>query len=467
MLKLFRRSAAPVLATAILAGAATVLVTVLPQLDFAYRQPELHVGLESAAALIGLLASYLLFGRFRRRRRLDDLALFIALALFALSNLFFAALPAMLFDVGSTKFSTWAAVSGRLLGAAALAVGAFAPATHVRLTARATTLALAVPVALLALTALLVGALVSSFPTGVEAELSPEASERPRLIGHPAVLVVQLVLAALFAAAAVGFARKSEREDDGFLRLLAVGSVLGAFARVNYFLYPSLYTEWIYSGDAFRFAFYVVVLAAALREISSYWAAASRAAVLDERRRIARDFHDGVAQELVFVGMNLKRLDQEDPRVKRATAGVERGLEDARRAIEALADPVDEPLDVILTRIARDVAERENTQVALALAPGVKAPADTREALSRIVAEAITNAARHGHADLVRVELDNRRGLALRITDTGTGFEPGAPRIESGGGFGLRTMRERASAVGAEFRIRSQYGQGTEVEVKL
>ena len=464
---MLRRTAAPVLATAILGGLATVLVTVLPELQFAYREPELHIGFESAAALIGLLVSYLVFGRFQRRRRLDDLALFMALSVFAISNLFFAAVPAMVFDVGSAKFSTWAALSGGLLGAAALAAGAFVPARRLHLSRRLTAAVLLSPVALLAATALVVGLLVSTLPSGVEADLSPEESGRPTLIGHSAVLAAQLVVGGLFGAAAIGFTRRSEREGDAFVRWLAVGSVLGGLARVNYFLYPSLYSEWVYIGDAFRLLFYVVVLLAALREISSYWKAASQAAVLEERRRIARDLHDGLAQELAFVGRNLKRLDQENQYVKRAAGGIERGLDDARRAIAVLAEPVEEPLDVVLARAAHDVAMREGTEVVLALAPGIEAPAETREALVRIVSEAITNAARHGRADLVHVELENGKRLCLRVRDTGAGFDGTERRGNARRGFGLRTMRERAAALGGEFGITTEPGRGTEIEVVL
>ena len=79
-----------VVAAAFVGAALTALVTLSPPLHFVHRQHELHVGFATAAALIGLLASYLLFGRFQRRRRLDDLALFIALSLYALANLWFA-----------------------------------------------------------------------------------------------------------------------------------------------------------------------------------------------------------------------------------------------------------------------------------------------------------------------------------------------------------------------------------------
>ena len=465
---MLRRSTAPVLATAIFAGFVTALLAVLPALQVAYRQHEVHVAFETAAALVALLASYLVFGRFRRRRRLDDLALFVALALFALTNLFFAALPAMVFDVAAAPFSTWAALLGRLLGAVALTAGAFLPVRRVRLVRRATVLACVTPFVLLGTTAIVVGALVSKLPSGVEVVLAPEAVGRPRLVGNPAVLALQLLVGALFAASAVAFARRSNRERDRFVAWLAVACVLAAFARVNYFLYPSLYTDWVYIGDALRLLFYVVVLAAALREIKSYWEGASRAAVLEERRRIARDLHDGLAQELAFVGRNLRRLDQENPYVRRAAAAVERGLDDARRAIAALAEPVDEPLDVVLARAARDVAAREGTEVILALAPDVDAPVETREALVRIVSEAITNAARHGRADLVRVELENGSRLRVRVRDSGVGFDPATPGPrDERGGFGLHSMRERAAALGGELRVDAEPGRGTEVEVVL
>lgn len=272
---MLRRPAAPVVAAAVLSAGATALLALLPGLRFAYREAEVDVGFETAAALVGLLAAYLLLGRFDRRRRLDDLALFCALALFALTNLLFAAVPAVASDPWSAKVSTWAAVFGRLLGALALALAAFVPPTRLHVSRRVRVLALSLPVLAVATTAVIVSLLLPTLPTGIEPELSPEASVRPRLIGHPAILGMQLVGAALFAAAALGFARRAARERDAFVSSLAIASVFASFARVNYFLYPSLYTEWVYTGDAFRLLFYGFVLAAALREISSYWKSAS------------------------------------------------------------------------------------------------------------------------------------------------------------------------------------------------
>jgi signal transduction histidine kinase len=460
-----RRSSGLVLAAVLVSGVATALVAFVPSFHFAYRQHELHVSFETAAALIGILATYLLLGRFRQTRSLDDLVLFWALALFALTNLFFGALPAVVSDARSQAFGTWAALGGRFLASVVFAAASFAPRTRLSLSRRADALALLAPAALLAVVATVAASLSSRLPAGVEVELVPETSGRPRLDGHPVVLAVQLVATVLFAAAAVGFSRRGARRPDAFVSWLAVASALAAFSRLNYFLYPSLYTEWVYSGDAFRLAFYVIVLVAALREIASYWQSAAAAAVLEERRRIVRDLHDGLAQEVAFVYRNLNRLDPEDPVVARTKRGAERALVEARRGIAVLMDEIDQSLDIVLTRAAREVAEREGTRIALSLAPAVRVTPEQREALIRIVSEAITNAARHGGAPLVRVALEGGDRVHVRVTDTGSGFEP--EDVDPRGHFGLTSMRERARALGGDVRVSSRPGRGTEVDIVI
>jgi hypothetical protein len=76
-------------------------------------------------------------------------------------------------------------------------------------------------------------------------ELIPtaEGSRRPRLEGHVALLTAQLAGAGLYLFAALGFGRKARAAGDELMQWLAVAALFGAFSRVNYFLYPSLYTE--------------------------------------------------------------------------------------------------------------------------------------------------------------------------------------------------------------------------------
>jgi signal transduction histidine kinase len=95
---------------------------------------------------------------------------------------------------------------------------------------------------------------------------------------------------------------------------------------------------------------------------------------------------------------------------------------------------------------------------------GARVSPDEREALIRIVREAITNAGRHGGAKNVSVELTNGHGTHLRIVDDGSGFDPRHTRV---GGFGLVSMRERTEALGGRFRLSSQAGGGTNIEVRL
>jgi signal transduction histidine kinase len=461
------RLPAPIVTAALVSGGATAAVVLIPALRFAYRLPEVHVALETVAALVGLLAAYLVFGRFRRSGHLADFVLCYSLCVLAFSNLFFAVLPALL-DGGTDRFGTWARLCAQVLGTGLFALAAVLPRRQRLRLSRAQTIAAALSLpAILAGVAIFVSLFDSWLPRGVALVPTPEGSGRPRLVGDVSLLAAQLAGVAFYCLAVYGFGRKARSTGDELMKWLAVAAVFGAFARLHYFLYPSLYTAWVYSGDFFRLAFYVAILVAAAREISSYWERLSHAAVLEERRRIARDLHDGLAQELAFIGRNLRKLDPRDPTVDRVAASAARALSESRRAIAALTKPLDDPLEVALAEAARETADREGTKLDLVLAPGIELDYRRRDALIRIACEAIANAARHGGVGLVRVELHNGRRVRLRVSDGGSGFDPAVERSREGGGFGLVSMRERAHAVGASFEVRSRPGGGTRLDVVL
>jgi signal transduction histidine kinase len=142
-----------------------------------------------------------------------------------------------------------------------------------------------------------------------------------------------------------------------------------------------------------------------------------------------------------------------------------RALDESRNAIAALTRPEDEPLGVALARAGEEVAGRVGARVRFELAPEVHAPPEAREALVRIVQEAITNATRHGGAETVTVSLADGDGILLRVKDDGRGFD--AHEGPRPGGFGLVSMRERAESLGGRFRIAVTASGGTEVEVRL
>jgi signal transduction histidine kinase len=85
------------------------------------------------------------------------------------------------------------------------------------------------------------------------------------------------------------------------------------------------------------------------------------------------------------------------------------------------------------------------------------------QALFRIAQEALTNVARHAHAQHISVTLHSGRPARLIISDDGRGFQPDAV---GEGRFGLVSMRERAANIKALLGIRSAIGQGTEITVE-
>ena len=238
-------------------------------------------------------------------------------------------------------------------------------------------------------------ALRGVLPETLVAGLASAGSYHPVLDGHRGVIVIQAVSAALLAAAAIGFATGRAWRGTTLGSWLATAAVLGAASRLNYALYPSLYSEWVYTGDLFRLAFYVVLLLALAWLVRGYWQRLASVAVLEERRRLARDLHDGLAQELAYLVREAPELTPDEVRTTATHA-----LDEARQAIAALARPSDQPLQADVATAAEDAARREGARVVLRLGERiVPVGGEAREALVRVAREAVSNAARHGGAD--------------------------------------------------------------------
>jgi signal transduction histidine kinase len=428
---------------------ATVAVPLVAPLRFAYPAPSLHVALETGTAMIGLVATAIVVRGWRDRPRLDRLIVAAGLAVMAVTS---AALAAMLAISPGEGPRGIVALTGMLVGTLLVAAGAFAPAQPL-LRPRAAAFAMAGVV--------VAGLVAATLPVEFVLEQWRGQDRRPgtdmtrALLSQPlAAIVLQMTMAVGLAAAAVGLTGRGIRMEDAFERRLGLAALFFAFSLLLYALLPPVTHEWVHLGDGLRLLFCVVLLWAAVLEVTS--AVAARAAAR-ERRRIARDLHDGIAQELAFIRRRAERLDAEE-----IVVAAERALEDSRWAIEHLARAPDEPLDRVLARHAAVIAARTGVAVTFAHR-GASEPVgpEVSEALARILGEAVANA-RHGNATLVHVELSTTP-LRLRVIDDGTGFDVGASRA----GFGLDGMRERAALVGAELSVRSGPGAGTEVAVEL
>jgi signal transduction histidine kinase len=451
------------LTAAVIAAVVTLLFCFVPYLPFAYRSEATHIAIETAAALIAGLAAFLVFLRFRQSARLGDLLLTCALLLVASSNLLRSVIYGLVPAGSRLTFSTWASLLTGLGGAGLFFAAAASGPRKVRRRTAGALWALGACAAWIAGAVGLAAALGNALP--LPPLLPPAASVTPRPAQPPILLVLRMAGVLLFTGAAVGLARQAERRRDALLYGVAVSAVLAAFARVHYLLFPALYGSIVSSGDFFRLVSYLVLLAGALREILSHWKAHAAAAVLEERRRIARDLHDGMAQELAFIVVESRRLGEEGGAVQPVTAAAERALDESRRAIAALTEPIDAPFATVLGNSVREIADRTGTPVRLALDAHAEPPPAVREQLLRIAREAVTNAARHARARSVTVSLSGEEdGLCLRVSDDGTGFDPDERRE---GGFGLTSIAERAEAIGARLRLVSKRGAGTTVEVRL
>jgi signal transduction histidine kinase len=460
-----RGACVAVLAAAGVSGVATFTAVVLPSVDFASQQPLLHVALETAASLIALLAGSLVFSRFLRQGRCDELALAAALAVFTLINIFLLTMPALV-KLFTGDPTVWALLAGRSLGAALFTFAAFAPRRPLRRPGLLLAASVAGGTATIVLAAALLDVFAGHLAQNLVATLGPDSLVRAELGRTSALLVLQLALAVLYSVATVGFLRKSRQLGDEFSGWLAIAAVFAAFSHFNYFLYPSSYLQGVRIGDIFRLCSYIILLGGSMREIWSYWLGLSVTAVLEDRQRIARDLHDGLAQELAYLARNLDSLDGEhgEEALGLLREATERARLESRRVVKGLATPRLEPLEVALAQAAAEVSERFHIGLHLDLASGAGVSAEREEALVRIAREAVANAARHSGADQVNLKLERDGSrMRLRISDQGQGFD--SKTISDG--FGLVSMRQRAQSVGGELRISSAPGAGSEVEAVL
>jgi signal transduction histidine kinase len=450
---------------AIGAAAVTVAVLALPFVRFAYRAPALHVVLETANALVALLVGYLVYGRFRQGRRLQDLLLVLGLATVAVANLALTALPSAITISSDGEFSRWAGVVIRFIGTVLLTAAALIRADSRVDRRRALTVVL-----LLGGLVVTVGAAFLTagghLPPTVDPAADLEVATGPLFAAHPVVLAAQAVGVVLYAISAVAFSRRSDRRGDELFRWVAAACVLAAASRVHYLLFPSLYSDYVYTGDVLRLGFYVLLLVGAAREIKSYWELRTRTAVLEDRRRMARDLHDGLAQELSFLWSQSRSLAGRTPdsaAVERLGGAAARALDEARRAIAALTRPLDEPFERVVQQVADDLGSRYDVKILTALEHDLEVSPSQGDALIRIMAEAVRNAVRHGRATQIDVTLTGAP-LRLVIADDGRGFAAGQDAARTGG-FGMTSMRERARAMGAAFSVTSIPGVGTTVSV--
>ena len=199
--------------------------------------------------------------------------------------------------------------------------------------------------------------------------------------------------------------------------------------------------------------------------------------MLQERARLAREIHDGLAQTIGFLKLQAAQLrtqlDSGDAARARQSADLfyttlSEAYQDARQAIDGLRVSPDEcGLTGWLHQIASEFQDLsglpvhlEESSVEAQVSPEVQAQ------LIRIVQEALSNVRKHARAREVWLALRQTNGdLVLEVRDDGEGFTP--QDITNASRHGLRSMRERAELIGADFQVISRPQQGATVRVRL
>jgi two-component system nitrate/nitrite sensor histidine kinase NarX len=199
-------------------------------------------------------------------------------------------------------------------------------------------------------------------------------------------------------------------------------------------------------------------------------------AARDERLRLAREIHDGLAQTLAYMKIQTARMlnylnDGElDPLEVSLTSSYQTlsaAYQDARRAIDDLRVVPETDTQDWLIGLAKGFRDDTGMDVDVSkLRINTNLPLSTQSQLIRIVQEALNNIRQHAQAEKVTIAGSVHAGeVVLEISDDGRGFEPDT--VAAGSRYGLVGMRERTDMVGGEFQIISMQDKGTTVRVTV
>ena len=493
--------------TAFAMTVATVLLVMDPSLRVVFVDRTMDVAMTSFSALAAFGLALLTVPRYRESGRLALLlqsTAFVTLAVIGLATVGLVLLK-LDDDQGMSlgmpeQLPLWIAAANRIVVAVLFfAAGVAAVRDLRRRFARPGLLALSPVIGIVGLTIVLVPLRELLPPLigmeGIESLLlltgsSPGAAEEmSRLPGITSLDLAGVATAVvLLLAAAVLFRTTYARRDRASDAYLAVGLVIAAFAELQHAFYPSIYTGLVTASDALRLLSYgVLVLGIVaeqredLRELRAAYSALDRLrvteaerAALEERHRLAREIHDGLAQQLWFTKLKFERLaallDEDDrPLASEVGQSLDAAIVEARSAMVTMRSSLeaDLPLTDMLGRAVDDFEQRTGLPVRYTPGNTIPSALPPRQQIElvRVVQEALMNISKHADATVVRLRADLiGRDLIVAIADNGIGFDPKNPPP---GGMGLRGMEERARLMGGTLHVESEPHGGTTVEVSV
>jgi signal transduction histidine kinase len=474
--------------------AITAVVFVSPAIGVAVVHERLDLVINTGATIAALAIAAIAWARYRVTR--EAFAFAQAAAFLALGTVNGLVLMVVVMnraaELGYTlddpgPMPVIAFLMARFVAAGVLLVGGLAALRHLRLRPRW-------PVVLvLAPTILLVGFLTilrrlepaSPLTTAALEHLQRLPSEAIELsLASAGLLGVQLGIGVMFLVGAWFAYRTTLRDDRPADAYLAIGLIVAAASQVHFAVNPGAYVGLVTTGDLLLIAFYAALLSGVivqsrtdvreLREANVELRRLREADVhrtlLEERARLAREVHDGLAQDLWYARLKQGRLvdlieDGEERQLATdVMEAIDAGIADARQSVMAMrAGSTDAPLLQVVERYVDDFSDRFAIDVRFERVGEPPAlPARMQAEILRIVQEALNNVRKHADATVVKVSAHAERGgLRLVIGDNGRGFME--DRVEHG--FGFESMRERAEAIGAQLEIDSRPSDGTRVSI--
>jgi two-component system, NarL family, sensor kinase len=198
----------------------------------------------------------------------------------------------------------------------------------------------------------------------------------------------------------------------------------------------------------------------------------------EERARLAREIHDGLAQGLTAIGLDIEgalrhvddQPEQARERLRRALDTTREALEQARASVLNLrAEPLAErSLPEAIAALARRFTSETGILIQTNVDSAIAFPLRIESEVYRIAQEALANVRLHAHATEASIRLKTERGyLVLSVRDNGVGMDAEAASNPPPGHHGLVGMRERARLLGGHLRVSSRPGSGTTVTARI
>lgn len=198
----------------------------------------------------------------------------------------------------------------------------------------------------------------------------------------------------------------------------------------------------------------------------------------EERRRLARDLHDGIGQTLVALRNQLERLAQRvssdsevSERLQDSAALTLLALNDTREMSRLLRPPVldDLGLEAALRWLARSLKERTGLEVELDCdLEDKRFDPDIETLIFRVVQEALTNVVKHAASTNARVTVERTEvDMRVQVSDTGIGFDPRAALGTTADGCGLRGIRDRLELFGGQMELLTAPEAGCTMKMRV